>query len=393
MNNHYDIVIVGAGIVGLTLANRLAQSGLSLLVIDSKAINEKLELPEYPMRVSAISKRSQKIFSQIRVWNTIENLRVSPYREMKVWDSQGQGQIIFDSADIGMPELGHIIENDVMVYALQQRLHYFDSVHIAAPLQLEEIQITDTHVNIQAGNKNITAKLLIGADGANSWVRQQLAVPLTKRSYDHKAIVATVKTSKSHQLTAWQCFLPTGPLAFLPLADQQTCSIVWSCIPERGDELLALDDEAFAKELTKAFEHRLGDITHVGPRAAFPLYMRHADYYTQSRVALVGDAAHTIHPLAGQGVNLGIADADKLVEVLLTANDKKHDIGKHAILRRYERARKAENTLMIRAMAGFKNLFGSELSIVKLLRNSGLNLVNQMTPLKNWLIQSAMGIK
>lgn len=386
-----DITIVGAGMVGLCFANLVAPSGLKILVIDAKPLTPELNLPDNPVRVSAINPRSQQVFSELDAWNKMKELRVSPYRNMHVWDSEGQGEISFDSAEIGMSQLGHIIENDVVSYALQQSLLAYDNVSIAAPLSVSSIRIHDDGVSLQSNDTTIKSQLLVGADGANSWVRQQLAFELTMRAYEHKAIVTTVTTEQSHQMTAWQRFLPTGPLAFLPLTEPHQCSIVWSCIPEKADYLLALDDEAFAESLAEVFGRRLGVIKDIGPRASFPLYMRHVNTYTQDRVALIGDAAHTIHPLAGQGVNLGIADAKELAKVILDAIDRQQNYTKHSVLRRYERARKGENTMMIHLMDGFKHLFASDVAMVKSLRNIGMSLTNRITPLKNKIIKSAMG--
>ncbi len=391
MNNTYDIAIIGAGMVGLSFANCLADLDLSIAIIDSRPISDDIQLVDYPMRVSAISKRSQKLFEKIACWQTMGELRVSPYRRMQVWDSEGNGEIKFDSADIGEPALGHIIENDVILYALQKRLRSFDNIHFKAPETLTALKKNNDGITLQTESGTLQATLVVGADGANSWVRQQCHIQLKQRAYEHKAIVATVVTEKPHQLTAWQRFLPTGPLAFLPLQDKHQCSIVWSCTPDKADYLVSLEEDSFKQALAHAFDHRLGNIEQTGRRVSFPLFMRHAKTYTQPNIALIGDAAHTIHPLAGQGVNLGIADAYELSRVIKTALAKQQNYAKHIILRRYERARKGENKLMIAAMSGFKQLFGSELAPVKMLRNMGLNVTNSCSPLKNIIIKQAMG--
>jgi 2-octaprenylphenol hydroxylase len=320
--------------------------------------------------------------------------RVSPFRDMRVWDATGFGSIHFDSADLGEPLLGWIIENRVIQYALLERVQQFPAVELHCPAALETAHPLDEGgwwMRVNDGCE-FTTRLLVGADGAQSRVRQLAGIETGGWGYDQHAVVANVRTAKPHQETAWQRFLPSGPLAFLPLHDGR-CSIVWSDTPERAAGLLMLNDNDFGEALAAAFEARLGAIVQVGPRAAFPLRVQHAHAYVKPGIALIGDAAHVIHPLAGQGVNLGLLDAATLAEVLLDAVAADRDIGSLKVLRRYERWRKGDNLLMLGIMDGFKRLFGSTLPPVRLLRNLGLNLTDAAGPLKNLIARRAMGLE
>jgi 2-octaprenylphenol hydroxylase len=344
--------------------------------------------------VSAISRASQRLFAAVGAWDGMTAWRVSPFRDMRVWDATGFGSIHFDSADIGEPLLGWIIENRVIQHALLERARQCPAVDLLCPTALETAQPLEAggwRVGLKDG-REFTTRLLVGADGAQSKVRQLAGIETGGWGYDQHAVVASVRTAQPHQETAWQRFLPSGPLAFLPLHDGR-CSIVWSTTPERATGLLALNDEDFGAALAAAFEARLGAILEVGPRAAFPLRLQHAQAYVKPGVALIGDAAHVIHPLAGQGVNLGLLDAATLAEVLSDAMADDRDITSLKVLRRYERWRKGDNLLMLGIMDGFKRLFGTSLPPVRLLRNLGLNLTDAAGPLKNLIARRAMGLE
>jgi 2-octaprenylphenol hydroxylase len=237
----------------------------------------------------------------------------------------------------------------------------------------------------------LRARLLVGADGKHSKVRDYAGIHTRVSDYGQQALVAVVATERAHEETAWQRFLPTGPLAFLPLADGRS-SIVWSASNDRAERLLELDESAFCAELGKAFGHRLGRITSCGERILFPLQRQYAEHYVAPRIALVGDASHVIHPLAGQGVNLGLKDVRELAGTLLEAGRQQRDIGSLSVLRRYERARKGDNMAMMMAMDGFKHLFGSRITPVCWVRNFGLNLVDAAQPVKNRIMRAAMGL-
>jgi len=396
-----DVIIVGGGMVGLTFANALILNGFSVAILESSAQTPAWNAEHYEQRVSAITRASQRILENLGVWQNILAMRVSPFQEMQVWDAGGNGQIHFDAADIGQAYLGHIIENSVIQLALQQKIEQLieqqaqqqTALHWLQGVTPKQLTINDDNVNVSLDNNiHINAKLIVGADGANSWVRQQTKISVHTTDYQQTAIVANVRTERAHLSTAWQRFLPTGPLAFLPLGNGE-CSIVWSTTPQAAQELLESDDTRFKQQLAEAFNYRLGEIVTSSPRAAFPLYAQHAEHYVTPRLALIGDAAHTIHPLAGQGVNLGFADAATLLEVLNDARQLKRDIGTMRVLRRYERWRKTENLLMLNTMTGFKTLFGSRNPLLTSLRNLGLNLTNNLAPVKNTIMRHAMGLE
>ncbi|MCK4864498.1 MAG: UbiH/UbiF/VisC/COQ6 family ubiquinone biosynthesis hydroxylase [Gammaproteobacteria bacterium] len=389
----FDIIIVGAGMVGATLACGLAEEAenLSIAIIDANEPKD-WEKDSYDMRVSAITRASQTLFKNIDVWEKIVEQRVTPYQNMFVWDAEGKGKVHFDSADMGEADLGHIIENRVIVKALHQRVAEISNIEFLCPVKIKSINFKDDKTELVLDDKTIlSTKLVVGADGTRSWIRQQADIAVKGWDFDQAALVTTVKTEKHHQNTAWQRFLKTGPLAFLPLTDGYS-SIVWSTSPDEAKRLTEISEDDFAKELEQAFESKLGKIESVAGRAVFPLRLFETLNYVKPRLALVGDAAHTIHPLAGQGVNLGLADVASLMTVIVEALNDKKDIGDLKVLRRYERWRRAENRSMLVAMDGIKRLFGSELSVIKDLRNAGLNLTDRITPLKNLLMQQAMGL-
>ncbi len=387
MSRQTDVVIIGGGVVGITLASALGLQGRQVVVVEAREPVAFKPDDEYDLRVFAVSPGSQAIFTALGVWPMISARRISPYRHMHVWDAGGNGQIDFDCLDVGEPRLGHIIENRVLQDALLQRLHELPNVQWCCPDSLADFEVADcgVEVRLQSGSA-YSASLLVGADGAASRVRQHAGFLYQKRAYEQQAIVANITTALPHQHTAWQRFLPSGPLAFLPLADG-SISIVWSTT--QADRLLTLDDTAFCEALAEAFDYKLGEVTSSTPRVAFALAGGQAEPYVGERIALVGDAAHSIHPLAGQGANLGITDAAVLAQVLGSST---RDMGGLRTLRRYERARKGENILMMRAMEGFKTLFGSASSPITQLRNTGLSLTNNLPAAKRMLMRHAMGL-
>lgn len=393
MKISYDVVIVGGGMVGAAVACALGNSTLKVALLDrtpAAAPSEK----SYDQRVSALTLASRTLFENLGAWSGMARRRVSPVREMRVWSGEGSGSIYFNAAEIGEPALAWIIENRVIQTALIERLHQFTNVHYLCPVGITDITLADDGAVVTLNDeRTLTGKLLVGADGADSSVRRAAGIETQSLDLHQKGIVATVTTEKPHEATARQRFLTTGPLAFLPLGESHTCSIVWSADIVRAEQLMALDDAPFIAELQQAFGSSLGKIQTLGPRAGFPLALSHAKAYTAPHLALVGDAAHTVHPLAGQGVNLGFLDAATLAEVLLDASAKQKDIGAHEVLRRYERWRKGDNLAMISITGGFKYLFGNELPVVSQLRNWGLDLTNAATPIKNFIMKRASGLE
>jgi 2-octaprenylphenol hydroxylase len=388
----HDVIIVGAGMVGLVLAQALADHGLKIALVESNKQQAKWDEQHVGQRVSAITQASQHILEALGAWTTIEKMRISPFRDMHVWDATGDGVIHFDSAEIGKSYLGHIVENSAIQTALYNTCKNHDNISWHQPAKPEKITADKRQISLHlVGGSILDAKLIVGADGGNSWVRKSANIEVKSTDYKQTAVVATVKTQQHHKETAWQRFLPTGPLAFLPLNDGYS-SIVWSTSPDNADELISMNDNIFCEELAKSFGHQLGNITETSTRAKFPLRSQHALQYTKDRLVLVGDAAHTIHPLAGQGVNLGFADAASLAEIIIDATLAKKDCGRLETLRRYERWRKGENLAMLTAMTGFKTLFSNENSFLTAIRNMGLNMTNSVAPVKNTIIRHAMGL-
>lgn len=342
-----DVVIIGAGCVGLTLALALAEQGIPCVVIDAQSETQTLsDTPE--LRVSALSSASQAIFTRLGVWQDIIDTRATPYQSMHVWEKDSFASISFSSQQVHYPELGHIVENKVIRNALVNKLYqYNDIVSLIFEQTVENMNIGEREVLVSLSDgQPIIGQLLVAADGANSFVRQKMDMPITFWDYQHHAIVATVKTQLPHQFCAAQCFLPTGPLAFLPLQsdknDENLCSIVWSTSPEQAELLTNCTQKQFNQTLTTAFDGRLGLCEVQSERLSFPLKMRYARRWVKPRVALIGDAAHTIHPLAGLGMNLGLLDAATLSQVLEQLRQNRDDFGEVANLRGFERWRKAE---------------------------------------------------
>jgi len=386
---NYDVIIAGGGITGLTLACALGNTGLRIGVIDQREPQAFTE--DYALRVSAINRASLQVFNDAGAFERMQQLRVSPFREMHVWDSTGVGQIHFDSAELGLDTLGYIIENNVIQLALLAIVQQAEMIDWLCPAKIESLDTSEELKQLRLTDGNaLTAKLIVGADGANSIVRKTMGIELVRKSYQQQAIVCTVATEYEHRQTAWQCFLPSGPLAFLPLADG-SCSIVWSLDETRVEQMMALDDEAFSGKLGESFEYRLGSVKTVSSRAVFPLGHGHVDSYVQQGLALIGDAAHNIHPLAGQGANLGIMDAACLAGVIADALQAQRQWSALHTLRKYERSRKGDNRLMEATMTGFKHLFGNDNPFLTEIRNIGLNVADHAGPIKQMLINQALG--
>ncbi len=389
MQVQYDVIIAGGGMVGATLACLLGKSGKRVAVLEAYQPTVFSPDDPYDLRVSALSRASQRALLDTGAWDGIAARRAFPYEAMQVWDATGSGEIRFDAADLGEPDLGHIVENRVIQLALLDALQALDTVDWYCPDKLVALVVNEQHVTVTLhSGQTLQAQLLVGADGAQSKVRELAGIGMAIQDYGQKGLVCVVQTEFPHQFTAWQRFMPRGPLAFLPLAEG-FCSIVWTLPADQADAMLRLSDSDFCRELSQALDYRLGEVLAVGERAAVSLRGRHADSYRQERVVLVGDAAHTIHPLAGQGVNLGIKDALELVAQIRQSTG---DCGSIKVLRAYERARRGDNILTQKAMEGFRLLFGNTLTPWKILRNSGLTIVNRMGFLKYEMAKRAMGI-
>ena len=392
MMQSVDVAIIGGGMVGLTLAAALAETELRVAVIEGQLPDPELALlPD--VRVSALSRASERILRRVGAWQGIESRRFSPYNRMEVWEQDSFAKIQFDAEKLSQPDLGHIVENRVIQLALLDRIKQLNNVTLMAPERCQNIAFGESEawLTMESG-KSLTAKLVVGADGANSWVRRQLDIPLTHWDYGHSAIVANIRCAEPHDKTARQIFRPQGPLAFLPLAESDLCSIVWSVAPDEAEQLCGLSDSEFNKSLTAAFDNRLGLCKVEGQRQAFPLKMRYARDFVRERVALVGDAAHTIHPLAGQGVNLGLLDAASLAQELKALWQKEQDIGQKSNLRHYERWRKAEAAKMITTMQGFRDLFDGSNPAKKLVRDLGMLFADKAPGVKDEFMRRALGL-
>src|SRR5450830_304622 len=397
MEMRADVLIVGAGMVGSALALALKDSGLEILLLDGSPLSVKPFDPQaaFEPRVSALSAASQRILERLGVWDGISARRASPYRDMQVWDGSGTGQIHFSAASVHAEVLGHIVENRVVKDALLERLHDCD-MGLLANARLEQMRRSgDDWLLTLADGRKLRAPLVIAADGANSAVRRLTGTATREWDYLHHAIVTSVRSSQPHQMTAWQRFTDDGPLAFLPLerdGQQDWCSIVWSTTPEQAQRLMLLEEEDFCRELERAFEGRLGTVLSADSRLCVPLRQRHAKRYVAEGLALIGDAAHTIHPLAGQGVNLGFLDAAVLAEELLHARKRGERLADVRVLSRFARRRMPHNLGLMAAMEGFERLFQADSLALRWLRNTGLKSVEQMPEAKALFVRQALGL-
>ncbi|MDH4555927.1 2-octaprenyl-3-methyl-6-methoxy-1,4-benzoquinol hydroxylase [Pseudomonas sp. BN417] len=391
-----DLIIVGAGMVGSALALALKDSGLDILLIDGSPLSVKPfdQATPFEPRVSALSAASQRILERLGAWSGVTARRSSPYGEMQVWDGSGTGQIHFSAASVHAEVLGHIVENRVIQDALLEPLH--DScIGLLPGARLERLRRSgDDWLLTLVDGRELRTPLVVAADGANSAVRRLAGCATREWDYLHHAIVTSVRCAEPHQRTAWQRFTDDGPLAFLPLErdGEHWCSIVWSATPLEAERLMALDDTAFCAELGRAFEWRLGEVLGADPRLCIPLRQRHAKRYVEEGLVLIGDAAHTIHPLAGQGVNLGFLDAAVLAEVLLHAVGRGERLAEERVLGRYERRRMPHNLAMMAAMEGFERLFQANPLPLRWLRNSGLKWVDGMPEAKALFVRQALGL-
>ena len=392
-----DLIIVGAGMVGSALALALRGHGLECLVLDGGPMRvEPFDASaSYEPRVSALSMASQRILERLGAWPGVLARRSCPYSDMYVWDGSGTGNIHFSAGSVHALTLGHIVENRVVQDALVERLHDSD-VGLLANARLERLRHSgDDWLLTLADGRELRTPLIIAADGANSAVRRLAGCETREWDYLHHAIVTSVRCAEAHQATAWQRFTDEGPLAFLPLGErdgEHWCSIVWSTTPEHAAQLMTLDDEGFSIALGEAFEHRLGRVLQADRRLCIPLRQRHAKRYVEPGLALIGDAAHTIHPLAGQGVNLGFLDAAVLAEVLAQAAARGERLADERVLSRYERRRMPHNLAMMAAMEGFQRLFQSDSLTLRLARNAGLDLVDGLQDAKELFVRQALGL-
>jgi 2-octaprenylphenol hydroxylase len=388
MSEHYDVIIVGAGMVGSSLAVALStEQSLNIAVIEPFELKPIAENDPADLRVSAISQASEQLLKNLNIWPHFISNRLSPFTDMSVWETQSS-KIHFDSAEIGESHLGHLVENRHIQQACLAECQQRSNITFICPDKAVSKQ--ENTLTLESG-KVLTADLIVAADGAQSPLREWAGIETTGWDYDQHGLVCTITTEQPHKQTARQRFLPSGPLAFLPLANPQQCSIVWSNTTEEAERLKQLSDDDFKDTLANAFEHELGEIIEVSTRASFPLKCRHAKDYVEAGLALVGDAAHTIHPLAGQGVNIGFLDAATLAEIVIDAHQKGRQIGSLHTLKKYQRQRKGDNLTIQMTMDAFKRVFGSENPALRIARQSGFHLVNNNQFLRRCFMQQASG--
>jgi len=394
----HDVAVVGAGMVGAALALDLAVRGFDVAMIESRAPAPWRAADDVDLRVVALAPSSQALLAKLDTWPAIAAARASAYARMHVWDALAPGSLTFDAADQGVSALGHIVENKLIQSVLWQAIERNGAIALHCPARVSATEWVDggerergQRVLVLDDGSRLAARLVVAADGGDSTLREMLGIVTDDRDYAQRAVVAHVHTERAHEATAWQRFLPHATIALLPLADGR-CSIVWSLPEAEATRVLALDDASFCAELGVAFDFRLGRITATSARAAFPLRLRLAPRYVAPRFALVGDAAHVVHPLAGQGVNLGLRDAALLAEVVAAARDDQHDIASAHVLRRYERRRRSDNTLSAHAFDAIQRGFGNDSIALAAVRGLGLATVDRVAPLKRLFARHAAGV-
>ncbi len=398
MNPGYDIVIVGAGVAGLTVAALLARGEhserLRITVVDAAGrpqhnVNEDVEL-----RVSAISTGSAGLFDSFGAWQHIQQIRACAYERMRVWDeadeADGPSTLRFDADEFGLPQLGFIVENTLVRQAVLQVLDQ-TPVDILFESPIHSVNRTGQRYRLELDDgKSLNADLVIAADGARSFVRDSVGIVVNRWPYEQTAVVTHLRPQIPHQHTARQRFLRDGPLGMLPLADGRI-SVVWTTTPANAVRASHAEDGELGNMLTEASDHVFGNLTVAGPRGVFPLNATHARDYVLPGLALIGDAAHAVHPLAGQGANLGLQDARALAELVSHALDRGEHPGDRLVLRRYERERKGANATMLHFMTALNWLFASDSLLLGELRRAGMRLFNVSGPIRKHAVNVALG--
>jgi 2-octaprenylphenol hydroxylase len=401
MKPDFDLLVIGGGMVGACLAALAANdpelSHLRIALLEPNPPTKPSAGADIDLRVSAISRGSQRILESIGAWSHIPPEHVSAYSEMTVWDARGRprgaASLHFSAAETSEPSLGAIVENRRIQWAIYESPAMRKRVTLLrAELSGLEVGVEDAFVTLADGRR-VGAELIAGADGAESLSRKLAGIETRGWEYDQRAFVTHVRTEHAHERTAWQRFLPSGPIAFLPLADGRS-SVVWTTTPDHAQSLVTCEPQQLARELADALGGVLGEVSVAGPRGQFPLRLTHAVQYCKPRFVLVGDAAHAVHPLAGQGVNLGFLDCAALVQTLsseLAAGSNPSDLGETRVLRRYERWRKSENALALGMIDGLNRLFSNSSVLLGLARQVGLSAVNRSALAKRFFIGRAMG--
>ncbi|MDF1583225.1 MAG: UbiH/UbiF/VisC/COQ6 family ubiquinone biosynthesis hydroxylase [Methyloprofundus sp.] len=393
MTKKYAVIIVGGGIVGATAACALAQAGVDVALLDARNPARTWPADPIDIRVSALTRASQNILRAVGAWDAMEQRGIGAYDHMHVWDADSAGVLHFDAADTEFPELGHIVENRVTVASLWDQLDLLPSATILCPAIVEDLQLSADSAQITLSDGTIlVADLVIAADGRDSALRQMAGMQTTGWEYKQDGLVATISSEKSHHFTAWQRFLPEGPLALLPLKNGQ-CSIVWTLNHDTAQAYLKLSDADFLQTLAYATDAVLGKMLTVGPRGAFPLRFQYAQQYSSDHFVLIGDAAHAMHPLAGQGANAGLLDAAAIAELIIKADQAGRPMGSHKTLRQYERWRKGDNLAMMSSMDVINKMYTTNNEVLRQLRGTGMSWVNHSAWLKNYFNRYAMGLR
>lgn len=385
-----DVVVIGGGMVGAAAALGLAQAGFTVTVVENRKPRPFDASQPPDLRISAISASSVALLESIGVWKTLRHMRSAAYRGLETWEWEAS-RVSFSAQELGIPELGYMLENEVLQLALWQHLEQMPNISLMVPAELKTIAQSQDVWNVELSDgREIETKLVLGADGANSLVRAQAGIGVRGWQYRQSCMLITVQTQEDPLDVTWQQFTPQGPRAFLPLWDNWA-SLVWYDSPARLRQLMALPMSQLTQEITQTFPARLGDVTAVAA-GSFPLVRRHANRYVQSGLALLGDAAHTINPLAGQGVNLGYRDVDALLDVVINARQQGEIWYSEEILKRYQHRRRPDNLLMQAGMDLFYSAFSNELKPLQLVRNLGLMAAERSGELKKRALKYALGL-